>query len=55
VAAAALSGLAITASFGVAETDGDESTDEFYRRADQALYVAKANGRNRVESAVKNV
>ena len=55
VAAAALGGLAVTASFGVAETDGDESVDEFYRRADQALYAAKANGRNRVESAVKNV
>ena len=51
VAAAALSGLAITASFGVAETDGDESPDELYRRADQALYAAKENGRNRVESA----
>lgn len=54
VADQALDGLAITASFGVAETDGDESPDEFFRRADQALYAAKAGGRNRVESAVKN-
>lgn len=47
--------LPITASFGVAETDGSESPDEFYRRADQAMYAAKANGRNRVEMSAKNV
>jgi len=55
VADTALDGLSITASFGVAETDGDESPDEFYRRADQALYASKAGGRNRVEIAVKEV
>jgi diguanylate cyclase (GGDEF)-like protein len=55
VADTALDGLPITASFGVAETDGNESPDEFYRRADQALYAAKAGGRNRVEIAVKEV
>jgi diguanylate cyclase (GGDEF)-like protein len=53
VAKSPLSGLDITASFGVAETDGDESPDELFRRADQALYAAKANGRNRVEIAEK--
>ncbi|MBU1230593.1 MAG: GGDEF domain-containing protein [Proteobacteria bacterium] len=47
-------GLAITASFGVAETDGRESPDEFFRRADQALYAAKAGGRNRVETEEKS-
>lgn len=55
VSAAALGGLPVTASFGVAETDGDEYPDELYRRADQALYAAKENGRNRVECAAKNV
>jgi len=49
VARSPLSGLAITASFGVADTGGDESPDELFRRADQALYAAKANGRDRVE------
>jgi len=53
VARSPLSGLAITASFGVADTGGDESPDELFRRADQALYAAKANGRNRVEIAKK--
>lgn len=46
--------LAITASFGVAATDGLESPDEFFRRADQALYAAKAGGRNRVEISDKS-
>lgn len=55
VADTALGGLPITASFGVAETDGNESPDEFFRRADQALYAAKAGGRNRVGIAVKGV
>jgi diguanylate cyclase (GGDEF)-like protein len=55
VAETPLGGLPITASFGVAETDGNESPDEFFRRADQALYAAKAGGRNRVEIAVKGV
>lgn len=55
VANTPLDGLPITASFGVAETDGNESPDEFFRRADQAMYAAKAKGRNRVEIAVKEV
>jgi diguanylate cyclase (GGDEF)-like protein len=54
VAGAPLDGLPITASFGVAETDGNESPDEFFRRADQAMYAAKAGGRNRVEVSVKD-
>ncbi|MHC1700045.1 MAG: diguanylate cyclase [Humidesulfovibrio sp.] len=53
VAGTGLDGLPITASFGVAETDGNESPDEFFRRADQALYVAKAKGRNRVETGAR--
>ena len=55
VADTALDGVPITASFGVAVTDGNESPDEFFRRADQAMYAAKAGGRNRVEVAVKEV
>lgn len=55
VADTALDGVPITASFGVAVTDGNESPDEFFRRADQAMYSAKAGGRNRVEIAVKEV
>lgn len=39
----------ITVSMGVAMLDDDESIDALLRRADQALYAAKASGRNRVE------
>ena len=44
-------GRNITASFGVAQVDQD--TGDYYQaiaRADEALYQAKANGRNRVET-----
>lgn len=37
----------VTFSAGVAVWDGDESTDELVSRADRALYVAKASGRDR--------
>jgi diguanylate cyclase (GGDEF)-like protein len=40
--------LRITASFGVAMI-GKESRDEVLQKADEAMYRAKANGRNRVE------
>ncbi len=39
-----------TASFGIAQIRPDENIKDLVARADQALYLAKANGRNRVEA-----
>lgn len=39
---------AVTASFGVAELRAGESFDDWLKRTDDALYAAKAAGRNRV-------
>lgn len=39
----------VTASFGVATLQTNETPDHLTSRADQALYLAKQNGRNRVE------
>jgi diguanylate cyclase len=38
----------VTASFGVAKLKADETADDFLNRADQRLYEAKTEGRNRV-------
>lgn len=44
-------GFPVTVSIGVAAHRAGESTDATVQRADEALYRAKANGRNRVELA----
>ena len=41
----------VTASIGLAELTTGESQREWLRRADEALYVAKNSGRNRVSEA----
>lgn len=38
----------ITVSLGVAEHVGDETSTQWFQRADEALYLAKEGGRNRV-------
>jgi len=43
--------LAITASFGVAASEADQSFEDAFRQADQALYLAKNRGRNCVVAA----
>jgi len=40
----------VTVSIGLAEAGDDESVESLLRRADAALYRAKAEGRNRVEA-----
>ncbi len=42
----------ITASFGVASSRKDDTIESIFKRADEALYIAKAKGRNRVEVSV---
>jgi diguanylate cyclase (GGDEF)-like protein len=48
-----LSPLSLTVSIGVARVSSPDCTtvDNFIKLADDALYQAKANGRNRVETA----
>lgn len=45
--------LQVTASFGVAQMLPDESPTDFIARADKALYVAKAQGRNCVRASTQ--
>lgn len=41
-----LDGYHITCSMGFAKADGNKDYDTLFRQADQALYLAKANGKN---------
>jgi diguanylate cyclase (GGDEF)-like protein len=43
-------GMQVTISAGVATLKPDETPDAFLARADSALYIAKARGRNRIVS-----
>ena len=43
--------LAVTVSIGCTSHLPQDSYESFFKRADQAMYSAKANGRNRVETA----
>jgi diguanylate cyclase (GGDEF)-like protein len=43
--------LTITASFGVAVAQADQTFEDAFRQADQALYLAKSRGRNCVVAA----
>lgn len=43
-------GLAVTASFGVTQRRLNEDIGDVIKRADEKLYVAKANGRDRIEA-----
>jgi len=47
-----ISGVKITASFGISELQDQEGSQALFQRADQALFDAKASGRNCVASAV---
>jgi PleD family two-component response regulator len=42
----------LTASFGVSIFNPSDTGDSLLARADDALYKAKENGRNRVESSI---
>lgn len=44
----AVKGLSVTVSIGVAGIRDNEPPEDFTKRADQALYAAKRNGRNRI-------
>jgi diguanylate cyclase (GGDEF)-like protein len=46
--------LPITASFGVAASRPDQSFDDVFQQADQALYLAKSRGRNCVVAAAED-
>jgi diguanylate cyclase len=44
--------IRFTVSIGIAAQSDGENPDETFKRADEALYMAKKQGRNRVQIAV---
>jgi len=46
--------LPITVSIGLAESHGGEPPEALFKRADQALYLSKSSGRNRVSTDESN-
>jgi diguanylate cyclase (GGDEF)-like protein len=47
--------LKVTCSFGISQFNNGDTKDSLIKRADDALYKAKANGRNRVEIELNGV
>jgi diguanylate cyclase (GGDEF)-like protein len=47
-------GIRVTGSFGVAQASAGEDLVDGIRRADEAMYAAKSQGRDRVELALSN-
>ncbi|MGC8650547.1 MAG: GGDEF domain-containing protein, partial [Hydrogenobaculum sp.] len=46
-------GLSITCSFGVASLNQEDTKETILKRADEALYKAKREGRNRVVASLE--
>ena len=50
-----MNNLTVTASFGVTQFEEEDDVVRFVMKADKALYTAKRNGKNRVESFLSQV
>ncbi len=45
---------AVSASFGLTQFVKNETSESLYKRVDEALYIAKKNGRNRIETVINS-